>query len=126
MGAKGRHILVVEDDDALRVFFAKTLRSRGYDVEEASTGWEAMEAFERGCPDLLLADLIIPGPNGQELANACRERCPETVLVFVSGHTAEKLQELAITQVVFLPKPLARKTLLQTIERLLGPADPGE
>jgi CheY-like chemotaxis protein len=126
MGASNHNILLVEDDGPLRRFFAKVLRARGYEVEEASTGWEAMDAFERRCPDLLLADLVIPGPNGQELASACRERCPDTVLVFMSGYSAEELQELDITQVVFLPKPLSAESLLQTIARLLGRADPAE
>jgi CheY-like chemotaxis protein len=91
-GTGARRILLVEDDDALRGLFASVLRSRAYIVEEASTGDEAVAAFDRQCPDLLLSDLVLPGPNGQELASLCRARCPDTILVFMSGYTAEELQ----------------------------------
>lgn len=117
--AEQYHILLVEDDDVLRRLFAKALRSQGYHVEEGSTGWEAVEAIERRCPDLLVADLVLPGPNGQELARACRDRCPDTILVFISGYTEEELHDLDITQVVFLPKPVPPRELIQTVGRLL-------
>jgi two-component system, cell cycle sensor histidine kinase and response regulator CckA len=118
VGTGPRRILLVEDDDALRRLFAGVLRSRGYVVEEASTGDEAVAAFDRQCPDLLLSDLVLPGPNGQELASLCRARCPEAILVFMSGYTAEELHELAITQVVFIPKPITPLDLVATLERL--------
>jgi CheY-like chemotaxis protein len=110
----------VEDDDALRRLFAGVLRSNGYVVEEASTGDEAVAAFDRQCPDLLLSDLVLPGPNGQELASLCRARCPEAILVFMSGYTAEELHDLAITQVVFIPKPISPVELVATLERLFA------
>lgn len=113
-----QRILLVEDDDALRRLFATALRTEGYEVEEASTGDEAVAAFDRTCPDLLLSDLVLPGPNGQELASICRNRCPETILVFMSGYTAEELHDLDITQVVFIPKPISPRDLLTTLERL--------
>jgi CheY-like chemotaxis protein len=113
-----RRILLVEDDHALRRLFATALRSSGYVVEEASTGDEAVTAFDRECPDLLLSDLVLPGPNGQELASLCRSRCPDTILVFMSGYTAQELHDLAITQVVFIPKPISPNDLIPTLERL--------
>jgi CheY-like chemotaxis protein len=117
-GTAARRILLVEDDHALRRLFAGVLRSRGYIVEEASNGDEAVAAFDRQCPDLLLSDLVLPGPNGQELASLCRARCPEAILVFMSGYTAEELHDLAITQVVFIPKPISPLELAATLERL--------
>jgi two-component system, cell cycle sensor histidine kinase and response regulator CckA len=119
VGAGPRRILLVEDDEALRRLFAGVLRSRGYVVEEASTGDEAVAAFDRQCPDLLLSDLVLPGPNGQELASLCRAKCPEAILVFMSGYTPQELHELAITQVVFIPKPISPVDLAGTLERLL-------
>lgn len=118
-GSAAARILLVEDDDALRGLLRQALCAAGFDVEEASTGDEAITAFERRCPDLLLSDLVLPGPNGQELANRCRARCPDAVLVFMSGYSEEELQELDIRQVVFIPKPISPGTLLRTIRRLL-------
>lgn len=113
-----RRILLVEDDDALRRLFTTALLSEGYMVEAASTGDEAVDAFTRQCPDLLLSDLVLPGPNGEELARLCRERCPDTILVFMSGYSAEELHQLDITQVVFIPKPIQPRDLLATLNRL--------
>jgi CheY-like chemotaxis protein len=118
MGMDVRRILLVEDDDALRRMFADVLRSNGYGVEEASSGDEAVAAIDRQCPDLLLSDLVLPGPNGQELASLCRARCPDTILVFMSGFTAEELHDLAIKQVVFIPKPISPQELVATLEQL--------
>lgn len=113
-----RRILLVEDDDALRRLFTTALLSEGYMVEAASTGDEAVDAFTRQCPDLLLSDLVLPGPNGEELARLCREHCPDTILVFMSGYSAEELHQLDITQVVFIPKPIQPRDLLATLNRL--------
>jgi CheY-like chemotaxis protein len=118
IGMDVRRILLVEDDDALRRLFAGVLRSNGYVVEEASNGDEAVAAIDRQCPDLLLSDLVLPGPNGQELASLCRARCPDTILVFMSGFTAEELHDLAIKQVVFIPKPISPQELVATLEQL--------
>jgi two-component system, cell cycle sensor histidine kinase and response regulator CckA len=119
-GAETGRVLIVEDHDDLRRLFARALRTEGYIVDEASTGWEALEALDRACPDLLLADLVLPGPNGQELASLCRERCPRAVLVFMSGYSAEQLHDLDITQVVFLPKPLSPGDVVRTVTQLLA------
>jgi two-component system, cell cycle sensor histidine kinase and response regulator CckA len=119
-----RRILLVEDDDALRRLFTTALLSEGYIVEAASTGDEAVAAFTRQCPDLLLSDLVLPGPNGEELARLCRECCPDTILVFMSGYTAEELHQLDITQVVFIPKPIQPRDLLATLARLFTDPNP--
>lgn len=115
-----RHVLLVDDDDAVRDVLRKALSAAGYRVTEAATGEEAVAAFERDCPDILLTDLVLPPPNGQELAALCREHCPDTILVFMSGYSEEELHELDIRQVVFLPKPIEPRMLLTSLDRLLS------
>lgn len=115
-----RKILLVDDDAGLRAMLYSALSRAGFEVEEASTGDEAIAAFEERCPDLLLSDLVLPGPNGQELASRCRELCPGAILVFMSGYSEEELHRLNITQVVFIPKPISPRELVATLRRLLG------
>lgn len=122
-GGRARRILIVDDDKPIRAMLMKALAAHGYVVEQAATGGEAVEAFGRSCPDILLSDLVLPGPNGQELANLCRARCPDTILVFMSGYSEEELQRLEITQVVFLPKPIAPNALVRTLDRLVTERD---
>lgn len=113
-------ILIVEDDEPVRRVLGKALRGGGYDVEDAASGEEALAALDRGCPDLLLSDLVIPPPNGQQLAALCRERCPDTTLIFMSGYSEEELHDLDIKQVVFIPKPIEPSELLKVVGRLLA------
>lgn len=119
-GAARGHILLVEDEVAVRDLLARVLRSKGYVVEEAATGTEAVQAFTRSCPDLLLSDLVLPGPNGQQLASLCRASCPDTMLAFMSGYSAEELHELDIRQVVFIQKPIQPADLLTLVEGLFA------
>jgi DNA-binding response OmpR family regulator len=114
-----KRILLVEDDDALRGLLRTALTAADYEVDEAADGDAALESIQRRCPDLLLSDLVLPGVNGQELATRCRALCPDLVLVFMSGYKAEELQRRDITQVVFIPKPVAPRELVATIDRLL-------
>ena len=116
---EARRILLVDDDPAVRLTLGKALRRGGYDVDEAADGEEALASVERACPDLLVSDLVIPPPNGQQLAALCREQCPEIPLIFISGYSEDELHDLDIKQVVFLPKPIEPAELLKAVERLL-------
>jgi DNA-binding response OmpR family regulator len=117
------HILLADDDPAIRKLFAAALRSAGFVVELAADGDEALAAIERGCPALLLADLVMPGLTGDVLARRVREHCPHTALIFMSGYTEERLHELDIKQVVFLPKPISPRELVEVIRRVLDEAN---
>lgn len=125
-GAAGARVLVADDDARLRHLFTTTLENAGFKVEQAANGDEALRAVERSCPNLLLADLVMPGLSGDELARKVRERCAGAVLVFMSGYTAEQLHALDITQVVFLPKPIAPRDLVTFVSRLLEGSDNGD
>lgn len=89
-------------------------------MEEAAGGDEALESIQRQCPDVLLSDLVIPPPNGEQLAAMSREYCPDVLLIFMSGYSEDELHDLDIKQVVFLPKPIEARELVDTIGRLLG------
>lgn len=113
------HVMVVDDDDALRNMLHKALTHSGYRVESFGTGDLALEACRTECPDVLVSDLVMPGLNGQELAAAVRRECPGTILIFMSGYSEDELRDLDIRQVVFLPKPVSPRELKVTLERLL-------
>ena len=113
-------ILLADDDAILRGMLRTALQAAGYDVEAVADGDLARESYLRRCPDVLIADLVMPGLNGQELAVACRARCPDTVMVFMSGYSEKELHDLDITQVVFMPKPLSPRDLVAMVGRLLA------
>ena len=116
--APATRVLIADDDARIRDIFSTALRRAGFDVEQASDGDAALAASVRQCPDLLLADLVMPGLTGDELARKVREQCPKTALVFMSGYSAEQLHALDIKQVVFLPKPIMPRDLVEVVTRL--------
>lgn len=117
-GAGHIRVAVVDDDAALRGMLHKALSAHGFDVRSYASGDAALEGCREACPDILVSDLVMPGLNGQELAGAVRNHCPETTLVFMSGYSEDELRDLDIRQVVFLPKPVSPRDLIQTLERL--------
>ena len=83
-------ILVVEDEPQVRASIVRQLRSLGYTVAEAEDGTAGLAAFEAAEPpfDLLLSDVIMPGPlSGKLLAAEVARRWPAARIVFMSGFT---------------------------------------
>ena len=83
----GGRILLVDDDPDVRAVAAAMLAEAGYDVVEAGSGGAALDLLED--PDLgvelMIADIVMPGMNGVELAHAARRRRPELPVLFVTG-----------------------------------------
>ncbi len=115
-------LLLVEDEDSVRVMAARILRQRGYAVLEAASGGEAIALLERydGPLDLLVTDIVMPEVSGIELA----ERLPllrEGVRVlFVSGYSEGDLAlSQAAATATLLNKPFRAGELLSAVRRAL-------
>ncbi len=78
-------ILVVDDEELIRLNVRALLEDRGYEVVEASDGKEGLDAFDREHPDLVLADLRMPVMDGLSMVEGLRERSPETPVIIISG-----------------------------------------
>jgi len=80
-------VLVVDDDDFMREVTTDILTGLGYDVLQASDGDAALEAFNNGSIiDVLLADVVMNGMSGPELAHQVRALHPSMPIVFMSGY----------------------------------------
>jgi CheY-like chemotaxis protein len=81
-------ILVVEDEEGVRLTTVETLRDLGYTVVHAASGAEALEVLDRhGGVSLIFTDVVMPGMNGRELAEQIRSRYPGTPILFTTGYT---------------------------------------
>jgi len=113
------NILFVEDEAAVRVIAAKTLRKRGYTVVEAGDGVEAYDILESGehSFDLMISDVVMPGMDGPTLLKKGRDLLDSAAIVFISGYAEEEFSELLAEEpdVTFLPKPF---TLIQLAEKV--------
>ncbi len=117
-------ILLVEDEDAVRVFSSRALRNKGYNVLEARSGEEALEVLgrENGKVDLTITDVVMPQMDGPTLYKHIRERWPSLKVVFVSGYTEDRLREQFTSgdTIYFLPKPFTLKQLASKVKEVLA------
>ncbi|MCA1973252.1 MAG: response regulator, partial [Caenispirillum sp.] len=127
--AKGGTVLLVEDEDAVRVFATRALRNKGYTVLEARTGEGALDIL-REAPDidLLITDMVMPGMDGATLARLVRVERPEIRVILISGYSEEAARgDLADSpDIEFLPKPFDLATLAARVKAALArqPLDP--
>ena len=80
-----RHILVADDNEAVRSFLVSALSQKGYRVTAVENGRKALQATLDDPPDLLIADLVMPVMDGLELMRAGRERWPQVRCIVISG-----------------------------------------
>ncbi len=118
-------ILLVEDEDAVRNFGARALRSRGYTVIEAQSGVDALTQLETHSIediDLVVSDVVMPEMDGPSLLRELRERKPEIRVIFVSGYAEEAFRKNLPEgqQFDFLPKPFSLKQLIEAVKRVMS------
>jgi len=112
----GAHILVVDDDSAVRWVTVECLRGAGYRVVEADSGRAALTLLERGDPcDLVVMDHVMPGLSGKDTARLARRTRPALKVLFLSGYAT--LGEAGGD--VWLQKPFTTQTLADAVFRAL-------
>ena len=116
-------ILLVEDEDAVRNFGARALRSRGYTVIEAQSGVDALEQVGERIEDidLVVSDVVMPEMDGPTLLKELRARNPELKVIFVSGYAEEAFRKNLPDgqQFDFLPKPFGLKQLVEKVKGVM-------
>jgi DNA-binding response OmpR family regulator len=123
-------ILLVEDEAFVRKATAEVLESAGYRLVIAKTAAEALGSY-RSClrpVDLLLADVVLPGMSGRDLAAEFKSLCPRARILLMSGH-AEQLVGSGLSRhgKNCLAKPFSTRTLLSRVREVLAtnPSDAG-
>src|SRR5260370_21152938 len=106
MSKQGASILVVDDEREILRALQRSLTAHGYKVFTAGSGEEAIEAFARHRPDLLLLDLLLPGISGLEVVRRVRAASNVPIIV-LSGKEGEhyKVEGLRPGADDYLPKP---------------------
>jgi len=121
-------VLVAEDEPSVRALIVTVLQRCGYNVLAGADTDEAAAIAQRhdGPIDLLVADVIMPGPGGPQLATLVRRGRPELKVLYISGYTKDldgrtRGGEL---DAPLLPKPFSPEQLAATVRDMLGAADP--
>lgn len=115
-----RTILVVEDDDAVRVPTAELLKMEGFKVLQARTGAEAIHVVlqNRSCLDILVTDVVMPKMTGHQVAEKLLELNPDLKVLYMSGEDVKGVDSHEAKGV--LRKPFRLDTLKDKIHELLG------
>jgi two-component system cell cycle sensor histidine kinase/response regulator CckA len=120
-------LLLVEDEEGVRIPAVKALERLGYRVLSAPTGKEAFACAEtyRDRIDLLMTDVVMPGINGRELAERLRALHPEMRVLFTSGYTQNVIVHHGVVEenLNFIGKPYSLRALATKIREVLEPKD---
>ncbi|MGC4096622.1 MAG: response regulator [Nitrospira sp.] len=114
-------ILLVEDEEEVRILIRDELRKLGYRIVEARNGVEAclVATPHIGKLKLLLTDIVMPGMSGTELARHLRVIKPELKLLFMSGYTDDVGVGAGDAASAYLQKPFTPETLASSVRELL-------
>ena len=116
-----KQVLVIEDDDAIRRGVCDALTFAGYEVLPAATGHEGLSRGLSATVDLVLLDLMLPGPSGFEILQAVREARPTLPVIILSarGEEADRVRGLRLGADDYVVKPFSVKELLARVEAVL-------
>lgn len=117
-------ILLVEDEDPVRLFASRALREQGHEVIEARDGTQAIKLLQRHTDiQVVVTDVMMPGIDGPSLAAAVKNIHPAIKILFVSGYPEDEVRSQlpeAIQGVYFLQKPFALADLVSEIQKLFN------
>ncbi len=119
-------VLLVEDEESVRMILAEALSDEGYTVLEAGDGRSGLEILQAGADvDLLVTDVGLPGGmNGQQLADQARLQSPKLKVLFITGYAASaavgngKMAE----DMEVITKPFLTTALLARVQRMTSPS----
>jgi DNA-binding NtrC family response regulator len=120
-------ILLVEDEEQVRVIALNILRRQGYQVISAQNAGEALLICERhpGAIDLLLTDVVMPQMSGPELAKRLGQTRPDMRVLCMSGYTDDSIVRHGVleTGVAFVQKPITPALLSRKVREVLDGDD---
>ncbi|MDZ7727682.1 MAG: response regulator [Dehalococcoidia bacterium] len=118
-------ILVVDDDEAVRVMLTRLLESAGYAAESASKAAEAHVLLQQQQFALLIVDVVMPGESGVDLAAVVRRDHPPVPIILISGYATEEPRSFAESEdgILFVAKPFGADQFLGLVESMVQASD---
>lgn len=118
----GETVFIAEDEEILRALILETLAQNGYRAYAFADGPSLLEAARGKLVDVLLADIVMPGMNGKELAAALTAEHPETIVLYSSGYSPDDVidgRSAPDEGIEFIGKPYKPDVLLRKLRILL-------
>lgn len=119
-----RKILVVDDEPFILKSLTFVLKKEGFQVESATNGVEAMETIQKGRPDLVFLDIMMPKMNGLEVCQWIRQdpllRDIYVIILTAKGQEADREKGLKIGADEYMTKPFSPSFVVKRIKEILG------
>lgn len=113
-------VLVVDDNDAIQKLVSVNLKARGYAVDVAASGEEALDLFKAGNYDLLILDLVLPGLGGLDVCGHIRQQSEVPVIVLSAREDEElKVRALDAGADDYVTKPFSHEELLARVRAVM-------
>jgi DNA-binding NtrC family response regulator len=115
-------ILVIDDDDPVRIMVARLLRLHGYQVLEAASVAEGKALLAKFAIDLVVSDIVMPGESGIEMRRTLAERRPDLPFILISGYSADEPAAFAARTpgTTFIQKPFSADQLVHLVAENLA------
>ncbi|WP_333023222.1 response regulator [Wolbachia endosymbiont of Pentidionis agamae] len=117
-------ILLIEDEDSVRVFTTRALEKKGFKVIETALSRSALEIINGDHHiDLIITDVVMPEFSGLEIAKKALIQRPDIDVIFISGYAEDtflKNEEINLQNFDFLPKPFTLNQLISKVQSVLG------
>jgi len=123
-----KRILVVDDEDDVRVFLKTALEDSGFLVTTACDGLEALASVRQQAPDLISLDLVMPRHSGAKFYHDLQndKKLAKIPVLIVTGHARDELGKVDFSEMtmsgpgVYLEKPVRPDSYVAAVRRLLG------
>jgi two-component system KDP operon response regulator KdpE len=122
----GEKVLIVDDEQSIRLFLKLTLTSQGYDTIEAASGLEALNQARTEKPNIIILDVGLPDMDGIDVTRQLREWTQIPIIILsVRGSEKDKIAALDLGADDYLTKPFVVGELLARVRAALRRAAPG-
>lgn len=113
-GKEFKKILVVDDEESIRVMLKGILSKEGYIVKVAKDGKEALEKIEAWQPQIVLADIRMHEIDGITLTKVIREKFPETIIILMTAYGSNEtaIEAIRVGAYDYIPKPFTKEELI--------------
>ena len=113
-------LLIVDDEENIRILFKEELEDEGYEVETASNGFTALEKFKKGVFDLIVLDIKMPGMDGIQVLNEIKNINKDQPVILCSAYGEFKQDFSSWVSDEYVVKSADTGELKQTIKSILG------
>ena len=121
-----KKVLIVDDEVNIVISLEFLMQQAGYQVDVARTGDEALHKVEQFVPDLVLLDVMLPGPNGFDVLQHVRRnpawQSMAIIMLTAKGRDVEVTKGLALGANAYITKPFSTRDLLAEVRRCLDAA----